>query len=76
MTGTIRTLRVDKGLDSSRERWEEFFFHQSAVYGEVSTTYAKVTALSSTSAKAQRPRGRMSAVHRRSINVARSLCRN
>jgi len=35
MTGTIRTLRVDKGfgfiMDSSRK---DYFFHQSAVQGE------------------------------------------
>jgi CspA family cold shock protein len=35
MTGTIRTLRVDKGFgfitDSSGN---EYFFHRSAIYGE------------------------------------------
>ena len=30
MTGTIRTLRVDKGFGFIKE----YFFHQSAVYGE------------------------------------------
>jgi CspA family cold shock protein len=35
MIGTIRTLRVDKGFGFIRgETGEEYFFHQSAIYGE------------------------------------------
>jgi cold shock protein len=35
MTGTIRTLRVDKGFGFIKgETGEEYFFHQSAIYGE------------------------------------------
>jgi CspA family cold shock protein len=35
MTGTIRTLRVDKGFGFIKgEGGKEFFFHQSAIYGE------------------------------------------
>jgi len=35
MTGTIRTLRVDKGFGFIKdEQGKEYFFHQSAVYGE------------------------------------------
>ena len=35
MTGTIRTLRVDKGFGFIKDAsGKEFFFHQSAVYGE------------------------------------------
>jgi CspA family cold shock protein len=35
MTGKIRTLRVDKGFGFiTDERGNEYFFHQSAVYGE------------------------------------------
>src|SRR5437868_9247930 len=35
MTGTIRTLRVDKGFGFIKdEAGKEYFFHQSAVYGE------------------------------------------
>jgi cold shock protein len=35
MTGTIRTLRVDKGFGFIKdESGKEYFFHQSAVYGE------------------------------------------
>ena len=35
MTGTIRTLRVDKGFGFIRgESGQEYFFHQSAIYGE------------------------------------------
>lgn len=35
MTGTIRTLRVDKGFGFIKDdAGKEYFFHQSAVYGE------------------------------------------
>ena len=35
MTGTIRTLRVDKGFDFIKaEAGKEYFFHQSAIQGE------------------------------------------
>jgi CspA family cold shock protein len=35
MTGTIRTLRVDKGFGFIKdEAGKDYFFHQSAVYGE------------------------------------------
>ena len=35
MTGTIRTLRVDKGFGFIKdETGHDYFFHQSAIYGE------------------------------------------
>jgi CspA family cold shock protein len=35
MTGSIRTLRVDKGFGFIKDdNGKEYFFHQSAVYGE------------------------------------------
>ncbi len=35
MTGTIRTLRVDKGFGFIKdEAGKDYFFHQSSVYGE------------------------------------------
>jgi CspA family cold shock protein len=35
MTGKIRTLRVDKGFGFIKDQnGKEYFFHQSAVYGE------------------------------------------
>ena len=35
MTGTIRTLRVDKGFGFIKDdAGKEYFFHQSAIYGE------------------------------------------
>ena len=35
MTGTIRTLRVDKGFGFIKDdSGKEYFFHRSAVYGE------------------------------------------
>jgi cold shock protein len=35
MTGTIRTLRVDKGFGFIKDdAGKELFFHQSAIYGE------------------------------------------
>ena len=35
MTGTIRTLRVDKGFGFIKgAAGQEYFFHQSAIYGE------------------------------------------
>jgi CspA family cold shock protein len=35
LTGTIRTLRVDKGFGFIKdETGKEYFFHQSAIYGE------------------------------------------
>ena len=35
MTGTIRTLRVDKGFGFIKDdAGKDYFFHQSAVYGE------------------------------------------
>ena len=35
MTGTIRTIRVDKGFGFIKgEAGQEYFFHRSAVYGE------------------------------------------
>ena len=35
MTGTIRTLRVDKGFGFIKDNsGKEYFFHQSAIYGE------------------------------------------
>jgi CspA family cold shock protein len=35
MTGTIRTLRVDKGFGFIKaENGKDFFFHESAIYGE------------------------------------------
>ena len=35
MTGTIRTVRVDKGFGFIKdETGKEYFFHQSAIYGE------------------------------------------
>ena len=35
MTGKIRTLRVDKGFGFIKgESGQEYFFHQSAIYGE------------------------------------------
>jgi cold shock protein len=35
MTGTIRTLRVDKGFGFIKcEAGHDYFFHQTAIYGE------------------------------------------
>ena len=35
MTGTIRTVRADKGFGFIRDdSGKEYFFHQSAIYGE------------------------------------------
>jgi cold shock protein len=35
VTGTIRTLRVDKGFGFIKDnKGQEYFFHQSAIYGE------------------------------------------
>jgi cold shock protein len=35
MTGTIKTLRAEKGFGFIRDSaGKEFFFHQSAIYGE------------------------------------------
>ncbi len=35
LTGTIKTLRADKGFGFIKEEGgREFFFHQSAIYGE------------------------------------------
>jgi CspA family cold shock protein len=35
LTGTIRTLRVDKGFGFIKDdTGKDFFFHQSAIYGE------------------------------------------
>jgi cold shock protein len=35
MTGTIRTIRADKGFGFIKnESGTEYFFHQSAIYGE------------------------------------------
>jgi CspA family cold shock protein len=34
MTGKIGTLRVDKGFGFIKDAGKEYFFHQSAVYGE------------------------------------------
>jgi CspA family cold shock protein len=35
MTGTIRTIRVDKGFGFIKDQGgKEYFFHRSAVYGE------------------------------------------
>ena len=35
MMGTIRTLRVDKGFGFIKgETGQDYFFHQSAIYGE------------------------------------------
>jgi len=35
MTGTIRTLRVDKGFGFIKDQaGKEYFFHQSAIQGE------------------------------------------
>jgi cold shock protein len=35
VTGTIRTLRVDKGFGFIKDSsGNEYFFHQSAIYGE------------------------------------------
>jgi CspA family cold shock protein len=35
LTGTIRTLRTDKGFGFIKsEGGKEYFFHQSAIYGE------------------------------------------
>ena len=35
MTGTIRSLRVDKGFGFIKDaNGQEYFFHQSAIYGE------------------------------------------
>ena len=35
MTGTIKTLRVEKGFGFIRaEAGKEYFFHQRAIYGE------------------------------------------
>ena len=35
MTGTIRTLRVDKGFGFLKDtEGNDYFFHQSAIYGE------------------------------------------
>ena len=35
LTGTIRTLRTDKGFGFIKtESGKEYFFHQSAIYGE------------------------------------------
>ena len=34
-TGTIRSLRTDKGFGFIKdEKGQEYFFHQSAIYGE------------------------------------------
>ena len=35
VTGTIRTLRVDKGFGFIKDsNGQDYFFHQSAIYGE------------------------------------------
>jgi CspA family cold shock protein len=35
MTGSIRTIRVDKGFGFIKdEAGKDYFFHQSAIYGE------------------------------------------
>ena len=35
MTGTIRTIRADKGFGFIKDdAGKEYFFHQSAIYGE------------------------------------------
>jgi len=35
MTGTIKTLRAEKGFGFIKDtKGNEFFFHQSAIYGE------------------------------------------
>lgn len=35
MTGTIRSLRTDKGFGFIKDQaGKEYFFHQSAIYGE------------------------------------------
>ena len=35
MTGTIRTIRADKGFGFIKDaEGKEYFFHQSAIYGE------------------------------------------
>ena len=56
MTGTIHTLRVDKGFGFIKDdAGKEYFFHQSAVQGEESTTSGRVTRLNSRWARA--PKG-------------------
>ncbi len=58
MTGTIKTLRAEKGFGFINDNaGKEFFFHQSAIYGEGLTTCAWVTASNSRSAKARKAPG-------------------
>ena len=58
MTGTIRTIRVDKGFGFIKdEAGQEYFFHRSAVYGEGLEDLRRATASNSTSARDRRALG-------------------
>ena len=73
MTGTIRTLRVDKGFGFIKgETGQEYFFHQSAIYGEGIADLREVMESSSKLPTVRRVRGRRtSSAPRRKRNGAR-----
>jgi cold shock CspA family protein len=58
MTGSIRTLRVEKGFGFIKDdAGKEYFFHRSAVYGEGLENLKRATAWNSTLAQGRRVRG-------------------
>ena len=55
MTGTIRTIRADKGFGFIKDQGgKEYFFHRSAVQGEGLEDLREGTVSSSTSAKGRK----------------------